>query len=138
MTFCAFCLSVTCSTAASDSNCRLPRTPSANWKQYPYYTAAYNGVKLETKIIMYFNNMWCQKCCSPSSRHFRHLFSKCALTWINSISKIQSISHLILASNSSNVWGFLHKHYFSNAPLDKSHKNRSNKLDCCINRTTCW
>ena len=52
-------------------------------------------------------NMRCWKCCPPSSTHFWHLFRKCAFTWVNSISEIQSISCLILAFNSSNAWGFV-------------------------------
>ena len=40
------------------------------------------------------------------SKHFWHLFRKCAFTRINSICEIQSISRLILAFNSFNLWGF--------------------------------
>ena len=40
-----------------------------------------------------------------SSTHFWHLFRKCAFTCINLISEIQSISSLIPAFNSFNVWG---------------------------------
>ena len=50
-------------------------------------------------------NMRCWKWVSFST-HFWHLFRKCAFTQINSISEIQSISCLILASNSSTMWGF--------------------------------
>ena len=42
-----------------------------------------------------------------SSIHFWHLFRKCVFTRINSISEMLSISRLILAFNSSNVWGFI-------------------------------
>ena len=52
-----------------------------------------------------YNMKW--KCCPPSSIQFWHLFRKCAFTRINSISEKQSISRLILAFNSSHVWGFV-------------------------------
>ena len=67
-----------------------------------------------------YNMRW--KCCPLSSTHFWHLFKKCAFTWINSIAKIQSISCLIFAFNSSNVWWLLHTFYFSSAPIDKNCK----------------
>ena len=51
--------------------------------------------------------MGCWKCCPTSSTHFWHLFRKCAFTCIDSISETQSISPLILAFNSSNVWEFV-------------------------------
>ena len=49
--------------------------------------------------------MRCWKCCPPSPIHFRHLFRKCAFTWINLISEIQSISRLILVFIFSNAHG---------------------------------
>ena len=51
-------------------------------------------------------NMRCWKCCPSSSTHFWHLFRKCAFTQIDSISETQSISCLIFAFSSSNVWRF--------------------------------
>ena len=82
------------------------RSRLANLKQYLRSTAAYNWVKLQREIKNHAPyNMRCWKCCPPSSTHFWHLFRKCAFTWINWISEIQSISCLILAFNSSNVWG---------------------------------
>ena len=61
--------------------------------------------------------------CPPSSIHFWHLFRKCAFTWINSISEIQSISCLILAFYSSNVWGFVAYTLFFQCPIDKNRKS---------------
>ena len=61
--------------------------------------------KKNNHVVPY--NMRCWKCCPPSSTHFWHLFRKCAFTRINSISEIQSISCLILAFNSSNMWKFV-------------------------------
>ena len=61
-------------------------------------------------------NMRCWKCCPPSSTHFWHLFRKCAFTQINSISETQSISRLILAFSSSNVWVFVAYTLFFKCP----------------------
>ena len=60
--------------------------------------------KINNRVPYY---MRCWKCCLSSSTHFCHLFRTCAFTRINSSSEIQSISHQIIAFNSSNVWGFV-------------------------------
>ena len=44
--------------------------------------------------------------CPPPSTHFWHLLRKYTFTRINSICEMQSISRLILASNSFKVWRF--------------------------------
>ena len=64
-----------------------------------------NKITKKNNHVLY--NMRCWICFPHSSTHFWHLFRKYALTQINSISEIQSISRLILAFNSSNVWGGL-------------------------------
>ena len=70
-------------------------------------TPAYGGLQL-SKITEKNNHGSFNICwkCPPSSTHFWHLFTKCAFTRFNSISEIQSVSRLILAFNSSNMWGF--------------------------------
>ena len=64
-------------------------------------------------------NIRCWKCCPPSSTHFWLLFSNSAFTWINSISKIQSISRLVIAFNFFNVWGFVAYTLFFKCPHTK-------------------
>ena len=72
--------------------------------RFSYITSSSLNSPGELPMVPY--NMRCWKCCPPSSTHFWRLFRKYAFTQINSISQIQSISCLILAFNSSNVWGF--------------------------------
>ena len=82
-----------------------PRSRPANRKQYPRCTTAYNWVKLQRKTITYLLT-WDVGNVVLLYPHISGIFfRKLAFTWINSIYEIQSISRLILAFNSSNMWG---------------------------------
>ena len=66
-----------------ESNTPIARRPAIEWnnKKNNYITVPYN--------MRYWK-------CPPSSTHSWHIFKKCVFTSINSSSKIESISHLIL------------------------------------------
>ena len=97
----------------------IAQDPAANQKQYP---PMHGGLQL-SKIAKKTNHVPYEMLEMLSS--FIHIFlasfTKCAFTWINSISEIQSISPLTLAFNSSNVWGFV-AYTFSKTLIDKNRK----------------
>ena len=101
----------------------IVQVPATNRKQYPCCTAALQLSKIATKNNHVPYNMRCWKCCHHSSAYFCHLFRKCAFTWINSISEIQSISCLIPAYNSSKMWVFIAYILFFKCPIDKNRKS---------------
>ena len=84
-----------------------PVPSQQNPKQYPLCTPAYNWVKLQWKIITYLIT-WDVGNVVLLHPHISGIFlGNVHLHRFNSISEILSISRLILAFNSSNVWGFV-------------------------------
>ena len=77
-------------------------------------------------------NMKCWKCCPLSSTCFWQLFRKCPFTRVDSISELQSIPSLVLAFNSSNVWGLIkNKVYARNHHmLEKLKASTRLEIDC--------
>ena len=94
------------------------QVPACKSKAIPSLHGGLQSSKITKKKIHVLHNMRYWKCCLP----FWHLFRKCAFTRINSISEIQSISRLVLAFNSSNVWGFVAYTLFFKCPIDKNRK----------------